>query len=588
MHASLLNVSPIGETMSLPRVVACISIILISMLRPNLADRQDLLLIKPNALKYIAHEGVTFTNMCCPSRTELITRRAFHNIKQANRYGTDCMHIINNAQSLFQLFHGKFYCVHDPFLHGFSLVNAPCKFNDFYGTQYMYYDEDMCTHSLYNITLDIGNTSLSLIATHEKPLIAWIGLHSPHCPTTPAAWYSNKLQDEKVPLTTTYNIHILNHNDFLSTNPPMNANVSDWVDQFWRNRLRSLLSIDDLDNTYVMFTSDHGYCLGQLSVQYNKMLPYDTDIRIPIALAGIIKYDDDLYGGRSWYKWYPSADGSLVPGQNATNGIGYNKLIYDQDEHYYAYCLVPCLFTLCIAFHYYMMKAAFQYHGHCIHPTPRSTIHIMGTVVVLQKINPTSYIIGADNMFCYQNKTKMCCISQRTRVIPGNFYKKIRVFELAPLGANNTVKVITAFAGHYQHSSVFVDFLVLRFQVIFLNTGVHNILNVRYRTAIQNYLNEIRNIAREFTGFIISTSGEFYQIEQGVATSGTIQTTSSQGVVHGAGAVQFKIYEKINAIINTFTMNLYGIMIDRMVSKIYQLKYKVEFVLIIEIEYGMR
>ena len=61
-----------------------------------------------------------------------------------------------------------------------------------------------------------------------------------------------------------------------------------------------LLSIDDLvaglhkavedagvmDNTYFLFSSDHGYHLGQFRIPIEKMLPYETDIRIPLFIKG--------------------------------------------------------------------------------------------------------------------------------------------------------------------------------------------------------------------------------------------------------------------------------------------------------------
>ena len=52
-----------------------------------------------------------------------------------------------------------------------------------------------------------------------------------------------------------------------------------------------------LDNTYVIFTSDHGYHLGQWRVTATKWSPYDTDIRVPLYMRepkikpGSIAYD---------------------------------------------------------------------------------------------------------------------------------------------------------------------------------------------------------------------------------------------------------------------------------------------------------
>ncbi|CAG0926099.1 unnamed protein product, partial [Notodromas monacha] len=81
---------------------------------------------------------------------------------------------------------------------------------------------------------------------------------------------------------------------------PLPAGVVDEVDEFFRDRWRSLLSVDDLvsdvynslaekgmiDNTFIVFTSDHGYHLGQFSQPIDKRQPYEFDIRVPLYVRG--------------------------------------------------------------------------------------------------------------------------------------------------------------------------------------------------------------------------------------------------------------------------------------------------------------
>ena len=40
-----------------------------------------------------------------------------------------------------------------------------------------------------------------------------------------------------------------------------------------------------LDRTWVVVTSDHGYHLGQFAMPIDKRLPYETDVRVPLVLA---------------------------------------------------------------------------------------------------------------------------------------------------------------------------------------------------------------------------------------------------------------------------------------------------------------
>merc|ERR1712232_1021558 len=41
-----------------------------------------------------------------------------------------------------------------------------------------------------------------------------------------------------------------------------------------------------LDNTYIIFSADNGYHLGQFGMLYDKRMLYEHDIRIPLAVKG--------------------------------------------------------------------------------------------------------------------------------------------------------------------------------------------------------------------------------------------------------------------------------------------------------------
>ena len=80
----------------------------------------------------------------------------------------------------------------------------------------------------------------------------------------------------------------------------MSAELINGSDTLWAHRLRALMSVDDLvgdimdllssrgalDNTYIIYTSDHGYHLGQHGVWSEKAGPYEFDSNVPLAIAG--------------------------------------------------------------------------------------------------------------------------------------------------------------------------------------------------------------------------------------------------------------------------------------------------------------
>jgi len=72
------------------------------------------------------------------------------------------------------------------------------------------------------------------------------------------------------------------------------------MDELARNRLRTLLTVDDmvreitellekkgaLESTYFIYTSDHGFHMGQFCLGACKRQPYENDLRVPMYMRG--------------------------------------------------------------------------------------------------------------------------------------------------------------------------------------------------------------------------------------------------------------------------------------------------------------
>merc|ERR1712062_119115 len=58
------------------------------------------------------------------------------------------------------------------------------------------------------------------------------------------------------------------------------------VDDMIKDIYEYLDALQILDNTYLIFSSDHGYKQGQWRIGTSKQHPYETDIRVPFIIRG--------------------------------------------------------------------------------------------------------------------------------------------------------------------------------------------------------------------------------------------------------------------------------------------------------------
>ena len=135
----------------------------------------------------------------------------------------------------------------------------------------------------------------------HRPFFAYLAPYAPHQPATPAPQDVAKFPRARVPRDVAYNqADVSAMPQFVQDLPRFSREERTAIDELYRLRLRSLQAVDrgvralvhtlrmthQLDNTYVVFTSDNGFHLGQHRLPAGKQTAYDTDIHVPFLVRG--------------------------------------------------------------------------------------------------------------------------------------------------------------------------------------------------------------------------------------------------------------------------------------------------------------
>ncbi|KAF2169704.1 hypothetical protein M409DRAFT_64747 [Zasmidium cellare ATCC 36951] len=119
-------------------------------------------------------------------------------------------------------------------------------------------------------------------------------------PPIPAERHKHLFKDVKVPRTEHFNPDEPHGVSWIGRLPKQNkTNVKD-NDHFYRSRLRALQAVDEiveelvdrldkagvLEETYIFFSTDNGYHIGQHRLQPGKQCAFEEDINIPLMVRG--------------------------------------------------------------------------------------------------------------------------------------------------------------------------------------------------------------------------------------------------------------------------------------------------------------
>ena len=305
---------------------------------PTLGDATPM----PRTRELLVERGATFTGMmvhtpiCSPSRAELLTGRLLHNLKTtggtlwqmhldeervhnytfaarmkaAAGYRTGLFGKYLNAMPAAApraswdawLANGGGSYVAPSFdaagVAAFGFADGPWQ-----GTAA---PENYSTAVIGNLSLAWLEAGLVAVARGGAPSLAYIAPKAPHEPFLPAPWYAEHWDPswpEREPRPPVWNASAAlraKHHGVVADQPLLSDAAAAVITRIFKNRWRSLMSVDDVvaavvgavdaagqaDSTFFFFTSDHGFQLGEFNFVMDKRHPYDWVTRVPLVVAG--------------------------------------------------------------------------------------------------------------------------------------------------------------------------------------------------------------------------------------------------------------------------------------------------------------
>ncbi|XP_032526947.2 N-acetylglucosamine-6-sulfatase-like [Danaus plexippus] len=305
--------------------------------KPNfvviLTDDQDVVLDGMNPMqsvkRFIGNEGTTFTNsyvtspICCPSRASFLTGLHVHNhMTWNNSISGGCYSRVwrkfekrTFATALKDAGYNTFYA--GKYLNEYGVhasggpEQVPPGWSEWHGLvgNSVYYNYTISNNGVPTFSTDlyltdiIRDLSLNYIEnqTESRPFLMVLAPPAPHQPATPAERHRGVYDNTTVLKTPNFNIADDNKHWLIRMPPsPLPEKMMPELDRVYRSRWESLLAVDEmvadvvesldsnglLQNTYLIFTSDNGYHIGQFSQVYDKRQPYEADIKVPLLIRG--------------------------------------------------------------------------------------------------------------------------------------------------------------------------------------------------------------------------------------------------------------------------------------------------------------
>jgi len=303
-----------------------------------MADDLDLLLgtmgYTPNIQRLVADAGATLgsyyisDSLCCPSRTTYLRGQFAHNHGVYTNGGTTGgyermvpLGLEDSTVATWLQEAGYRTALVGKYVNGYPLEGAetaiPAGWSEWFspaaGNPYASYGYTMNENGtlvaygrrpedhITDVIADKADDFIARAAADEAPFFALVMPYAPHGPADPAPRHAALFPGLEAPRGGSYDeADVSDKPPAIALRPPLTARQMTAGDELYRKRVQSMQAVDELvarlvatleasgelDNTYVVFTSDNGFHIGQHRLAQGKTTAYEEDVRVPFAIRG--------------------------------------------------------------------------------------------------------------------------------------------------------------------------------------------------------------------------------------------------------------------------------------------------------------
>ncbi len=145
-----------------------------------------------------------------------------------------------------------------------------------------------------------GERFIDSSVASDKPFFLELATFAPHTPYVPAPRDAHDFPGLTAPEPPSFDQMPTDAPDWLADHPPLRQRQIDRINHVFRRRAQDVQSVDrmiagieatlsadhQLNNTYIVFSSDNGLHTGEYRLMPGKLTAFDTDIHVPLVVAG--------------------------------------------------------------------------------------------------------------------------------------------------------------------------------------------------------------------------------------------------------------------------------------------------------------